>query len=268
VSLAIILLVVLSLAVFLAYASYGPTRSSTANTQGVKNLLINGGFDNGVCVQPQSVNASTLRCTSGWLASTNYGTVPAGTLAQVINSSGHSGGRVLEFKIERIPGNLGVYAAQWLNQSGCVAGPGQTFGLKVQNGLWFSVWFRGTNLSGVGLGATVTFHNGSSKLSIAYHLEPSAKSGYEAHGLPLSTPHDEASVDVYLSSASSSWKQLSFDLYEEFVKYFRVDPILNHYCVNYVALSLGQLTSGSPSVNAPGSYAYGYFDDVELYVKE
>jgi hypothetical protein len=138
----------------------------------------------------------------------------------------------------------------------------------VQKGLWFSVWYKGSNLSEVSLEATVVFHNCSSKLAFTYHLEPSTNSGYQASGLPLSTPHDEAAVGVYMNSASSSWKQLSFDLYPEFVKYFRVDSILNRYCVNYVALGLEQAASGSPSVNAPGSYAYGYFDDIELYVKE
>jgi len=252
VSLVFILVAILTLAVF-AYVAYHPASQTTSTSQAVKNLLINGGFEDG---------------TSGWEVSTNYLSVPAGTLSKVINQSIHSGGHALEFKIERVPGTLGVDAAQWLNQSGCAAGPGHTFGLKVQKGLWFSVWYRGTNLSGVALEATATFHNGSSKLSITYHLEPSAKSGYQASGLPLSTPHDEAAVEIYLNSAASSWKQSSFDLYAEFVKYFGIDPILNHYCVNYVAIGLGQQTSGSPSVNAPGSYAYGYFDDVELYVKE
>jgi len=265
-SISFILVAVLVLSVFV-YAAYWPTKSPTSTANSVKNLLANGDFENGICFQRQFVNASTPRCTSGWTVSTNHDYVSPKSLSRLVNQSGHIGGRALEFKVEKVHGNVTIYAAQWLNQSGCAAGDGRTFGLKMQKGLWFSFWYKGSSLSGVSLEATVVFHNGSSKLAVIYHLEPSTNSGYQASGLPLSTPHDEAAVDIYLNSATSSWKQSSFDLYAEFVKFFGVDPILNHYCVNYVAIGLGQQSSG-PGVNASGYYAYGYFDDIELYVKE
>ncbi len=246
-----------------------PMLSSTKPVQNVNNLLVDGGFESQVCFQPGAgvIQNTSQQCTSAWEVSTNYSTIPADTVSQLTSQNPRSGNFAIEFMVHDEPFSLGVSARQGLKGNGCAVDSGQSFGVKMQNGLIFSFWYREMDLGKAFQSATVVFHNGTSKLAVTYNLGPSTIVGYQVHGLNLSSRFNEADVDVYLNSSSSEWKQSTFDLYHEFIKYFGIDPISNQYCINYVAV--GEGVKASPMASG-GSRAihYAYFDDVELYINQ
>jgi hypothetical protein len=165
--------------------------------------------------------------------------------------------------------SAGVSLNQWLNYGGCNTStiPPQTFGLALKNGLVLSVWHRSLNSSETRYGVAVTFHNGTSKLAIDYLLA--------FRGVPPSGRVDkdlrEGIAEVLVNSSSLVWQKSIFNLTTDFMKYFRVDPIARHYCINYVSLWQAPLSFNYfgqiPTVNyKTGSHSDSYFNDVELYL--
>lgn len=220
------------------------SRCNAQTSSSQTNHVANGGFEN--------------RSSNWWLASNN------GT-AIVTTASPHCGRHSLEMITIQDRNSSEVGLIQWTNFSGCNAGFGRTFGFAMRHGLQLSIWHRTLNESNNRFGITVTFHNGTSKLSITYLLA--------FKGTPQTSlvDHDLAGgfVNVVINSSGPNWRQATFDLYNDFVRYFGVDPMARHYCVNYVALwqmSLSDDIQGRiPSVSyVPGSRSISFFDDVDL----
>jgi hypothetical protein len=233
----------------------GPTTTTTqtvilTTTYGTKsqcasasNYIINGDFEQGLL--------------SWQLVSSN-------DTAVTTSKNPHCGAHSLELISLQSDNSSGIALLQHTNLGQCQAG--YPFGLAVKQGLEFSVWHRTLNASETRFGVTVTFHNGTSKLTIVYLLAFKGTPQKSSVQPDLS----DGFIEVVINSSSSIWQQSTFDLYHDFVKYFGVDPISRHYCVNYVALWQTSLSFNYfgkvPPVNfVPTSRSYGFFDDVELY---
>jgi len=220
-----------------------PCTAQTSSDQ--INYVVNGGFEN--------------RSSNWWLTAKNDTTV-------VTTADPHCGRHALELITVQNKNSSGVGLNQWINQSGCNAGFGRTFGLAMRPGLQLVVWHRTPNGSENRFGVTVTFHNGTSKLSIIYLLA--------YRGVPAQKMIDKGLipggfVNIVINSSRPVWQRSTFDLYGDFVKYFDVDPTPRHYCVNYIALWQEPLGFSSynhpPAIYVPGSRSYSFFDDVALY---
>ncbi len=220
------------------------SRLTTTTTVTKTNFVIDGDFEFSSDVLPDFWNT------------------PSGnhTLRQTTNSP-HSGRYALEF-ITTPTSNLtsmGVY--QHLFQGDCVGGGSTRFGVAVRNGLEFSLWYRTPNSSNIGMAATVTYHNGTSKLFIDYFL---AWRGplpyYDSLG---GSQGGQKIPAVLVNDSGNDWKQVTIDVYHDFIKYYGLDPVSGHYCVNN--LGFGQSALNATYYQYPqGSRLYSYFDDVEL----
>jgi len=221
--------------------------NSTCNAQtssNQTNYVANGGFEN--------------RSSNWWLTSNN-------DTAIVTTTNPHCGRHSLELITVQGRNSSGVGLNQWMNFSGCNAGFGRTFGLAMRYGLQLSIWYKTLNESSNRFGITVTFHNGTSKLSISYL--------FAFKGTPLANMVDNdlagGDVNAVINSSGPTWRQATFDLYKDFVGYFGVDPAARHYCVNYVGLWQMPLSDDlqgriPPVYYVPGSRSISFFDDVEL----
>ncbi len=208
------------------------------------NYIINGGFENR---------------SSNWLLTANNDT------AIVTAADSHCGRHALELITVQNRNSSGVGLNQWTNLSGCNAGFGQTFGLAMRPGLQLSIWYKTLNESNNRFGTTVTFHNGTSKLSIIYLLafKGTPRANLVDHNLA------QGFVNIVINSSGPTWRQATLDLYEDFVRYFGADPMARHYCVNYVGLWQMPLSDDNqgripPVSYVPGSRSICFFDDVEL----
>jgi hypothetical protein len=242
-----VLIMTILLAGIAAYSvsRLGPGNNSTCNAQSSSNqsnYIANGGFENR---------------SSYWSLTSNNDT------AIVTAADFHCGMHALELITHQNRNSSFVGLTQWTNLSGCSTAF-ERFGLPMMHGLQLSIWYKTLNESNNRFGITVTFHNSTSKLTILYLLA--------FKGVPqanLVDPNLAAGrVNVVINSPGPTWRQATFDLYNDFVKYFGVDPLARHYCVNYVALwqmPLSDNQGGMASVSyVPGSRSICFLDDVEL----
>jgi hypothetical protein len=142
------------------------------------------------------------------------------------------GWNAAQFVITGGGNNTGAYIMQHTVHFGCYESGGKFwFGLAMRKGLTLSLWHRTLNSSHISFIVVVTFHNGTSKLSIHYLLA--------YRGVP---PKDvrpdlvEGYASKVINTSSTQWQHSTFDLYQDFVTLFNVDPVKRHYCINYISI--------------------------------
>lgn len=205
------------------------------------SYITNGGFEAGL---------------EGWSA------INTNKTALITTDNPHCGKHALELVTSQGATSSGIALRQVMKFGQCSTPGGTPFGLAVNRGLKLSAWDRTPNATQTRFGVSVVFHNGTSKLSVDYALayKGTSEASFVAPDLHM------GSVFVIVNSSTGNWKQDTFDLYADFMKYFGVDSAARHYCVNYIALwqtPVDCANCGTPPVTAT-STSYSFFDDIQL----
>jgi hypothetical protein len=202
---------VISLLAISAAFQFGPfeTINSCRSLSSGTNFITNGSFANAFAGWSLEGPNETILTTTANLACVNY---------------------AAELAVGQGQNATGVALIQHLNYNGCQVAGGQKFGLAMVPGLELSLWHRTLNSSSVRFGAVVTFHNGTSKLTIDYLL------AYHGTPEPDSVNPDLSAgfVERVVNTSSPTWQHTVLNLTSDFVRYFGVDPTSRHYCINYV----------------------------------
>jgi hypothetical protein len=185
--------------------------------------------------------------------------------ALVTTQDSHCGSPAAELITVQAENSTGISLLQDMNYSGCHPPVGHDFGLAMNKGLELSLWHRTLNVSTTRFGVVVTFHNGTSKLTIDYLLayrgtpEPNAIDKNLGAGF----------VEDTINSSNNVWQQSTFNLTRDFVRFFGVDPVARLYCVNYVGIWQLPIVAdhqgnGSTTTNLPEGRSFCYLTDLVL----
>ncbi|HEV2226167.1 MAG TPA: hypothetical protein VGR56_05105 [Nitrososphaerales archaeon] len=247
----VVIIISASVVLFYAWSTYSPMIRPACDVMSVSTqsqYVTNGGFEQGF---------------QGWVDLFGQGN----NTALLSSDDPRCGTHSLELVTLQTANSTGVSLAHRLNLGQCTTPAGTTFGLLVKNGLTLSLWHRTPNATQTRFGFAVTFHNGSSKLEIDYLL---AFKGIPARDW-ISPDLRDGRVEVVLNTSNGAWHKSSIDLFHDFAKYFGVDPVVRHYCVNYILLWQGPVSDTNfgaiPAVRfQPGSRSYAFFDDIDFYL--